>query len=700
MRRIFLILLCIISFLSDIHASDKKEILDSIASSIVKNRAINLFETCINVRSQYNKYNEFAIEAALYKTQKETLKRTLEDVYGSNTTEELNELLSFVNSNVYKCVTSYDVTKEYIASLVASATVNVYMRNLKSSFMNISYAPGLYTDIVNSMFAGTFIDRRDFKIKDKEYVQIYNSYHERLNKKAIENEISLCIDNLFEKMHLDISRSDILHESTYLYSTIKRNTLYRYITKEDLSYLAEFYNTNIGKKFTDIRIDDVLNLYSSKRFRTNKTEVEFKNYLENITDEDYFTYLAIRKEMSFTSLEPLKNIQTIKYKKGTYTGSTFNGEPEGDGVYIDKKGIKYTGNFTAGKMHGCMTVHKQNGDSLREMWANGKRMKEQSIEKPTHGVVKLPPTYTNDSDIKEYMGYGCKTDNGIVEIGMFVDGVLHGEGERYRGDYNYFGIFYNDNLVKGDIIYNDDNKQSQFRGTIKQISACNATYNLRNGAYKEIQVNDSIIKSYIGTDISGLYNGIGETQYHNKNKKYSYKRKGYFAYDRLYGEGVEVFESDGSYKTTYIGEFINTKKNGRGSLLIECKNTFNGFFTTHYQDMHFKTSEDMMLAKLEGIFKNDKFIEGKITISSGDSLDGKFNNGKLVEGYCCVGNNSTTMVNISLNASYEGEIKNGVPHGKGKYLTVHGDTHEGVFENGRLIKGIIKNRKGKIISKK
>lgn len=700
MKKTLIALLCFIAIFANAQTSNKESVLDSIANSIMRNRGINLIETCLNVRSMYSRFNDLAIEASLYKTQKEALIKILEEVYNDNTAEELNALLQFVNSNAYACINSYNVIDEYMSTLILSAITNSSMHNIKNDMLNIVSGSRFLNDVVHSYFAGTSLNKKDFKIKDKEFIQLYDTYYEVQNKEIITNQLSRYIAKIYENRNLDISRTDVLNEARILYSSIQRNIIYRYITKQEMAYLSEFYTTPVGKKFTDYKIYEVLNIYATDRIGTADAEMAFKNNLNNFKNEDYADYLSFRKEMKLRTFEPLKNIQTIEFKKGTYNGTLSDGKPHGYGIYTDKKGVKYAGNFVEGKMHGCMTIYQQNGDSLREMWANGKKMKEQSVEKPKDGFVKAPPTYTDELGYEVAMGYGYKTSNGITNIGMFVDDVLHGEGAIYKNNIENIGIFDNGEFIKGDIIVTKNNSEKHFKGTISNLSGSNSNLELRNGIYKETNGADSTVITFIGDEIINYwYNGEGEFQYHNQKAKYSYKRKGYFAYDELFGEGVEIYESKNSYRNIYKGEFINTEKNGKGTLVIESINIFNSTFTSYYKDMQFYTSEQKLTATLEGTFNNDKLTDGKIILSCGDIFEGKFNNGKLVEGHCNAGDNSSNLIELNRNERYNGEIKAGKPHGNGILTTSLGGTHEGVFENGKLVKGSIKSSNGRIIRK-
>ena len=82
---------------------------------------------------------------------------------------------------------------------------------------------------------------------------------------------------------------------------------------------------------------------------------------------------------------------------------------------------------------------------------------------------------------------------------------------------------------------------------------------------------------------------------------------------------------------------------------------------------------------LEGIFDNGKFSLGKgsITYSDGSRYEGEMKDGSPH------GKGKITFANGSF---YEGELKDGIPHGKGREVTDH-TILDGEFEEGKFLKG-------------
>lgn len=663
--------------------TSKEAMIDSIASTIMNGKGINLIETTLNIRNIYRGPNIFATEIALYRTQKEALSNALSEVYADNTAEELRQLHNFISSDAYKRLVSFDIEQEYMPELIASAITSVSMQELKRDIMFLVRSSGLLTSSVQTAFTGTHINKKDYIIKDKEFVACYDRYFNTQNKEALSKLIARQIDKIYEEKELGISRDNILSEALNLYPNISKNVYYMYISKEQMQYIAEFYESPIGQKFTSYAIHSALNLYAWDRIATIEAEAKFKDNLKNIKAKDYKSYIAEREKMSLAPLAPIKNIKTIEYLKGSYTGMLFDDTPHGQGVYTTKEGVKYSGDFVDGKMHGRMTVYSPAGDSIMEMWANGKKMKEQSLSKPTQGAIKNPPTYTDRNKHEKAMGYGYQTRNGVTNIGMFVDGLLHGEGTRHNNSETSEGTFHRGFMLEGTIQKATVNMESTSKGTYRKIQGSNSWFTLHQGSYVSLNLNDSCTTSYNGTDILGWYNGNGKWQFDNKIEKFNYKRQGYFAYDGLFGDGEEIFESNETFRWVYKGYFVNTKKSGKGNLVIESKNTFNDRFSTFYDNMAFNSSEEINTITLDGTFDNDKFIEGRITLSCGDWYEGKFRDGELVEGRCCVNHNSSEVVSIANRDKYEGEIKNGKPHGEGKLVKENGRVFEGTFMDGK-----------------
>lgn len=91
----------------------------------------------------------------------------------------------------------------------------------------------------------------------------------------------------------------------------------------------------------------------------------------------------------------------------------------------------------------------------------------------------------------------------------------------------------------------------------------------------------------------------------------------------------------------------------------------------------------------QGKFEGEDLVAGKISVSDGTWLEGIFEDGVLVSGKGKTIDKYSTV--------YIGDIKNGVPHGKGVCHYNDGTTFKGNFANGNRRDGTHYSSKGKII---
>lgn len=90
-----------------------------------------------------------------------------------------------------------------------------------------------------------------------------------------------------------------------------------------------------------------------------------------------------------------------------------------------------------------------------------------------------------------------------------------------------------------------------------------------------------------------------------------------------------------------------------------------------------------------GRFKGDIMLEGKVTMSDGNWLEGVFEDGILIEGKGKTVDKYKTV--------YEGDIRNGYPHGNGKCTYADGTWFIGKFANGNRMGGTHYAADGKVI---
>ena len=78
--------------------------------------------------------------------------------------------------------------------------------------------------------------------------------------------------------------------------------------------------------------------------------------------------------------------------------------------------------------------------------------------------------------------------------------------------------------------------------------------------------------------------------------------------------------------------------------------------------------------KLEGLWKDDQFVAGKITYEDGSEYNGQ------MKDYERHGNGTYTYLD---NSEYNGNWSNNQKQGKGRYIYSNGDTYDGEFSEGK-----------------
>ena len=121
---------------------------------------------------------------------------------------------------------------------------------------------------------------------------------------------------------------------------------------------------------------------------------------------------------------------------------------------------------------------------------------------------------------------------------------------------------------------------------------------------------------------------------------------------------------------TYIGEFKNRKRHGKGSLTWTNGDKYVGNFSYgHRQGIGTYTWKNG--DNYEGNYKNSKMHgKGKLTWANGDIYEGDFFKGKR---------NGWGKYYWVSGQKYIGKYKNGLKHGKGKILYKNGNIKEGVW---------------------
>lgn len=102
-----------------------------------------------------------------------------------------------------------------------------------------------------------------------------------------------------------------------------------------------------------------------------------------------------------------------------------------------------------------------------------------------------------------------------------------------------------------------------------------------------------------------------------------------------------------------------------------------------------RTNVTRLKVVCKGRFKGDNLIEGKVTMSDGNWLEGVFEDGILIQG------RGKTV--DKYRVVYEGDIKNGYPHGNGKCYYSDGTWFEGKFAWGSRMGGTHYSATGEVI---
>ena len=263
-------------------------------------------------------------------------------------------------------------------------------------------------------------------------------------------------------------------------------------------------------------------------------------------------------------------------------------------------------------------IHKQTNDKKKENYGN--------FLEPIIESLKLDLAII----IKKY-------DNGIYE-GGFKDNMKEGLGKFIFKNEEYFiGQFERDKFNGKGIIFYKNNK-IKFEGEFKK--------GLKYGKGKEYYPNNKI--KYDGNFVNDNYNGEGKLIERN-----GYSYIGQWIDGKKNGRGVLYYKEN----ILYEGDFIDDKYDGNGKFFYDNGDYYIGPFKkclkNGYGIIYYKNNNK----KYEGDFVNDKIEgEGVFHWESGDYFIGNFKNGKR-EGY-------GIEYDKNNNIKYEGNFKDDLYNGK------------------------------------
>ena len=338
-------------------------------------------------------------------------------------------------------------------------------------------------------------------------------------------------------------------------------------------------------------------------------------------------------------------------RKETHTGNFIGGMLDGDGYKKIVDGgdkVEASGTFAYGKQYG-EGVYRRNvryGSGIGEtsLYIGGFYADE------FHGQGCLSISLT---DIPSGSGplTRCKVllpefTTGSVEVvmeGIFDDGyfkegkITYSDGSWYQGSFSELG------LAKGKMLrkYQD--------GSVYQGDCLDASHH----GFGELRSSDgSVFKGYFE---------YGEPVKENISDVKTLKKENVLRYDQLTYEYNNI--SSGYGKATLI-------KPAGVKIMV-------------------RTSVSYLKVECIGRFKGDNMIEGKVTMSDGNWLEGVFEDGVLMQG------RGKTV--DKYRVTYEGDIKNGFPHGNGRCYYNDGTWFEGKFAWGNRMAGTHYSATGEVI---
>ena len=361
-------------------------------------------------------------------------------------------------------------------------------------------------------------------------------------------------------------------------------------------------------------------------------------------------------------------------EKGMYTGTIQNLYPNGQGTLIFSNGDVYQGEWLNGEMHGKGRIQYAGGAVYEGKWEEDSFVLGiGEFSKENVGLYKgqLIRLRKNGKGILKY-------DNGDIYDGLWKDDKKKGQGiMKYASGDVYDGYWNDDKLDgKGIMKYSDGkiyegeykNGNKNGKGTFKWTSGDiyegewldgwrqgKGTYKWYSGEVYEGEFlkdkrNEKGTMKYSNGDV---YEGewknsnrhvIGTFKYANgKNEIGSWTDD---KLNKLTTGNTKIKDEEGEY----IGELVNGKKHGKGTMKGIDGNVYEG-----------EWKEGLMHGK--GIYKWSDCI----TVYEGEFVDGNFN-GKGIK-------------KDAEGDVYEGFWKDDLMHGKGKMKFADGNVYEGEWKD-------------------
>jgi hypothetical protein len=301
----------------------------------------------------------------------------------------------------------------------------------------------------------------------------------------------------------------------------------------------------------------------------------------------------------------------------------------GEGILTKSNGEHYEGTWLKGNLH-CekATIKYINGDSYDGAMVYGKR----------HGE----------------MGYLSYSKGQGSYVGQFVNGRRHGIGTRHFQDKWYRGEF-QDNEIAGE---------------------GNMHYTSDLGPYHQ----------YKGQWLNGVFHGKGELVFKKKHKVAT-TYTGSFQNGYMHGHGIIHYKNGGLYEGEFVSPSISTtsfKHNVSTFKDIPCVGNRHGYGIRVWPSGN----------KFEGTWEDDQMVQGLFhDVKACSKYNGLFLN-NMKDGHGrevwhspngkdfrdpCLG----WIHRGSGQCQYEGDYRNGLFHGMGKFVSPDGRSYEGEWKDGK-----------------
>ena len=384
---------------------------------------------------------------------------------------------------------------------------------------------------------------------------------------------------------------------------------------------------------------------------TFKKDDNINDNNQNINEQEFNNINLNKKKciskINYSEISKNENDENILTDKESISeGSQFYALPLTPAKPTDEETPYNKGYINKIKVNGGDKIQQMNDSDVKDIDNNIQQINDSDEKNYDNNIQQM-----NDSDEKNFDN---NENNYIEELECedFKDFSPDSWEKFYSKEERFFKfpkediiedqiIINNHEIYKGDI--NKDKKKHGFgkfiSPTIKRIGMWRN--NIFTGWCREINANGEI---YEGKFVNGKLNGKGI--YKNKINKSTYI--GDFENSMRHGKG-ELFTNDFHYK----GDFRNNKLNGKGRIEI------------------YKEGE------YEGTFKDNQF-EGKGML--------KWKDGKYYIGEVSKGKMNGYGEEIFLDGNrYKGYFVNGVKHGKGKLFTPDGKIIELNYKNGIMV---------------